>query len=191
MPWIKLHKSLLDDRKFMCLPDDSKWLAIQLWLLASEGDEKGQIDCDMEDLAFRTRKNLRSLEGQLNLLIEKGFIENASTMLADCKQEASLDKIREDNNISANAVASASASDGFVDFWEKYPRKKDKKAAQRAWSKLSKKSRELALSDILTRFDGKDVNYLPYPATYLNGARWEDEPDGSVSEFQDMLRGGI
>ena len=111
MPWIKLHKSLLDDRKFMSLQDDSKWLAIQLWLLASEGDVKGEIDCEMEDLAFRTRKNLRSLEAQLNSLIDNGFIENASTMLADCEHEASLDKIREDNNISANAVASATDRD--------------------------------------------------------------------------------
>lgn len=99
MPWIKLHNSLLDDRKFMSLPDASKWLAIQLWLLASEGDIKGQIEGDIEDLAFRTRKEVDELSTSLNLLIDKGFIEDASNVLAECYQVASLDKIRRDNNI--------------------------------------------------------------------------------------------
>ena len=41
--WIKLHKNLLDDYEFHCLPVASKALAPLLWLLASEYSD-GTID---------------------------------------------------------------------------------------------------------------------------------------------------
>ena len=42
--WLKLHRSLLDDFDYHCLPIASKALAPFLWLLASEY-EGGEINC--------------------------------------------------------------------------------------------------------------------------------------------------
>ncbi len=66
----------------------------------------------------------------------------------------------------------------FATFWEQYPRKKDKKRSERLWGKLTDKERDLALEDIKTRFIDADQNFIPYPSTYLNNKRWEDEKDG-------------
>ena len=38
-PWIKLHRDLLNDRTFMCLPLASKAIAPLMWLLASESKD--------------------------------------------------------------------------------------------------------------------------------------------------------
>jgi hypothetical protein len=53
-PWIKLHRSTLDDLDFLKLPIASRALAPYLWLLASESSD-GSITLANEDLALRLR----------------------------------------------------------------------------------------------------------------------------------------
>ena len=72
----------------------------------------------------------------------------------------------------------------FERFWAAYPNKKAKERARRAWAKLCP---DLALCRVMAaalerakqspewRKDGGA--YIPHPATWLNGRRWEDEQD--------------
>lgn len=70
----------------------------------------------------------------------------------------------------------------FDRFWIAYPKKKAKAAAKKAWDKL-KPSMELcrtmsAALDKAKRSEAWTKNggqYIPYPATWINGRRWEDE----------------
>lgn len=68
---------------------------------------------------------------------------------------------------------------GWDAFWAAYPRKQARRAALAAWNK-ARPSPELLtriLADIPYRLAGDDQwqrGYIPHPATYLNGARWED-----------------
>lgn len=72
--------------------------------------------------------------------------------------------------------------DRFSDFWESYPKKTAKQDAERAWKKLNP-STELAdriIADVTNRKGSNEWTkdggqYIPYPATYLNKRRWEDE----------------
>ena len=86
-PWIKLHRDLLNDRVFMCLPIASKALAPLLWLLASES-KTGEFNASIEELEFRLRISSKDIEFGLKALIDKGFFLDASTMLAACLQSA-------------------------------------------------------------------------------------------------------
>ena len=81
-PWVKLHKSLLDDRAFMALPLASKALAPLLWLLASESKD-GSFDGSIEELEFRLRLPAKEIQSGLKSLIDKGFFVVASGVLAD------------------------------------------------------------------------------------------------------------
>lgn len=73
--------------------------------------------------------------------------------------------------------------DGFDAFWLAYPKRKSKDDAIKAWRKLTP---DAALqSDILAALSWqrqasdwtKDGGqFIPLPASYLNGRRWEDEP---------------
>lgn len=93
-PWIKLHKNLLDDYEFHCLPVASRALAPCLWLIASE-DLDGVIDANTEKLSFRLRQTQKQIDDALTPLIEKGFFikeQSASNALADRKQDAPLDR---------------------------------------------------------------------------------------------------
>ena len=86
-PWVKLHKTLLDDRDFFCLPVASKALAPMLWLLASEGED-GIIEKDLGDIAFRLRMTEADLTDALKPLVDKGFFIDASGMLAERQRVA-------------------------------------------------------------------------------------------------------
>lgn len=80
-PWIKLHRSLFDKKRFMSLALASRGLLIQLWLIASESD--GFINESIKDLAWRLRVESVDLKPLLDsgLLIE--IKKDASTVLAD------------------------------------------------------------------------------------------------------------
>lgn len=72
----------------------------------------------------------------------------------------------------------------FDDFWLLYPKRMAKKDAKKAWDKLSEPQKTAALiacANWRNIWAAKDVEFLPHPATWLNGERWEDELPSSVS----------
>lgn len=108
-PWIKLHRWLLDDRDFMCLPIASKALAPCLWLLASE-QQDGSFDASLDSLAFRLRLSQKEVEAGLTPLIEKGFFLDASTMLAPRLQDACSEREYRDREQRESTETDACAS---------------------------------------------------------------------------------
>ena len=93
-PWIKLHKSLLDDQHWHALPDASKALAVSLWLIASESKD-GSFDGDSATLAFRLRTDSKKIESAIKPLKDHGFLVVDSNALADCGQLAVSETERE------------------------------------------------------------------------------------------------
>ena len=70
----------------------------------------------------------------------------------------------------------------FARFWALYPKKRAKQAARRAWDKLKPDlllctRMSIALKEQMRSDDWKREGgrYIPNPATWLNGRRWEDE----------------
>jgi hypothetical protein len=113
--WIKLHKALLDDYEFSCLPTASRALAPMLWLLASEYDA-GKISATIDKLAFRLRMTREELSDALSPLLEKGFFD-ASEPLADRKQDAIPEKrdiVKNIDKTETEATASAAPLDPTV-----------------------------------------------------------------------------
>jgi hypothetical protein len=93
-PWIKLHRDLLNDRVFMCLPLASKALAPLLWLLASESKD-GTFDGSLDELVFRLHITPKDYQDGVKPLIDKGFFVVASGVLAECYQDAIPETERE------------------------------------------------------------------------------------------------
>lgn len=72
--------------------------------------------------------------------------------------------------------------DGFALFWQEYPRKAAKAAALKAWQKLNPSPDlvERILDHVRDHKRSQDWikdggQFVPYPATFLNGQRWEDD----------------
>jgi len=102
-PWIRLHRCLLDDRKWSCLQIASKALAPMLWLLASESTD-GIFDATPDELVFRLRVTHKEVKDGLKPLIESGFFEiveaDASNVLAECLHDAISEKSRVEESIT-------------------------------------------------------------------------------------------
>ena len=84
--------------------------------------------------------------------------------------------------IKENKKNSPSPLFGFDQFWAAYPRKTAKPDAVKAYGKI--KPDETLLAKILTAIEKQKQTaqwqedggrFVPYPATWLNGHRWEDE----------------
>ena len=93
-PWIKLHRDLLINRDFICLPIASKALAPLLWLLASESKD-GTFDASFEELQFRLHISRIEYDEGIKPLIDKDFFIAASGVLAERKQLAIPERERE------------------------------------------------------------------------------------------------
>ena len=67
----------------------------------------------------------------------------------------------------------------FSDFWGMYPRRVAKKDARKAWQKISTNQHNQILTALFewSRIwkDRGEIEFIPYPASWLNGERWEDE----------------
>lgn len=70
----------------------------------------------------------------------------------------------------------------FDEFWAVYPKKKAKQDAIKAWDKLKPDNamgraiiKAVQAQKLTQDWQKNGGAYIPYPATYLNGRRWEDE----------------
>lgn len=68
----------------------------------------------------------------------------------------------------------------FEEFWELYPKKVDRGHALKAWKRIIKGgvSKDDVIEGLTTQlpiFASKEIDYIPYPATWLNGERWRDK----------------
>ena len=64
----------------------------------------------------------------------------------------------------------------FKDFWDAYPRKTAKGAAEKSWAKAILHTSGSDIIRILKRVKWPDdADFVPHPSTWLNQRRWEDE----------------
>ena len=107
-----------------------------------------------------------------------GTSPHITEMTAEKTTEKTLsqdeEKIDWDNRRMANAFT-------FSQFWSRYPRKEAKQDAMAAWQKLSP-SVDLANTildaveaQMNNNWQSREKQYIPLPASWIRGKRWEDE----------------
>lgn len=97
----------------------------------------------------------------------------------------------EENSIEKNNIYTQM----FEEFYSEYPKKKEKSKVQE-WFLKKKPKQELfeeILSALKKQKQSKDWTknngqYIPYPRTWLNNKRWEDETEKTVDEIWDEIR---
>lgn len=102
------------------------------------------------------------------------------------------------NNISAKPKRNrAEYSELFERFWKAYPKKVAKGTAAKAFKNA--KVDESILQQIITALEWQKKTkqwkadggqYIPNPATYINGRRWEDEQEGHKNGENEFSESG-
>ena len=80
----------------------------------------------------------------------------------------------------------------FLSFWEAYPKKIGKGAAWSSWEKVKPKPLASVLEAIENQrkqeqWRREAGRFIPYPSTWLNQRRWEDEIENIMSEGVDKI----
>ncbi len=168
--WIKVYRRILEDYDWGNLSDSNKATLIELWLLASENE--GSLP-SVDEIAFRLRKDKSFINKQL---------EQLSTWVLPIGNKSAT---RSRQNVSTEVEVDIDKSrveidDGFVLFWNNYPKKVGKGKAEAAWKKHKPN-----IDDVLKTLDWQKQSkewfkengaFIPHPTTYINGKRWLDEP---------------
>lgn len=81
----------------------------------------------------------------------------------------------------------------FDEFWKLYPKKKDKANARKKWLKLKPDDElfETIISALKKQIQSEqwqkdNGQYIPYPTTWINGERWEDEIKEAAGNSQPL-----
>ena len=159
-PWIKLHRDLLNNRAYICLPIASKALAPMLWLLASESKD-GVFDGSLDELVFRLHITPKEYQDGVKPLIDKDFFVVVSGVLAERKQPAIPETEGETETETKKKATIVAPPEGVSDsVWQEFKSlRKAKKApiTQRAIDKISEEANlagwtlEKALEECIVR----------------------------------------
>lgn len=116
-PWIRLHKSLLDDYDFQNMSADARAMLPMLWLLASEHEkpELGIINQSYEKISFRLRLKIALVESAIEEILKAGFIQ-----IEDKKQQVTdllrngYESVHTETETEANTEAESEAEEKVV-----------------------------------------------------------------------------
>ena len=112
----------------------------------------------------------------------KNLTETENNLTEPNKTEINLNAKNKNKNIKESTLKSTKESERLFDkFWSLYPRHEGKQAAVKAFNKLNPDEAllETMINAIVKQKQSdqwSDPQYIPHPATWLNGHRWEDEP---------------
>jgi hypothetical protein len=81
--------------------------------------------------------------------------------------------------------------DRFELFWKQYPRKIAKPNALKAWLKIKPNdtlSQKMIDAVKQQKLSDREIQFVPHPATWLNGNRWEDEISAPTTNVMTLGR---
>jgi hypothetical protein len=176
----------------LSLPDDWDYSLAGLATLSNDGMSATRAAIkELEKYGYLQRKPIRK-DGKIadweyliyeKPQVEKLVVENQQVENQHIENRTQLNtKESNTNQSSTNEVSTKQEIYPFDEFWTAYPKKKAKEAAKKAWLKL-KPDESLGKTIIQAVLESaktqdwlkENGKYIPYPATYLNGKRWEDE----------------
>ena len=96
------------------------------------------------------------------------------------------------STITPNTKLNKPTTANFNEFWSAYPRKIAKADAERAWDKI-RPDIQTVLTALEWQCKTEDwtkegVKYIPFPATYLNSRRYEDEKPAAKSIAESFIK---
>lgn len=112
---------------------------------------------------------------------------NKNSDVAGCRNQsqsvANVAYTDTDTNTDKTHSAPRRTTHRFDDFWDAYPKKKDKKKAFEKWKARGLDSvADDLIKDVKNRIENDAQwkrGYVPLPTTYINGDRWQDEIETS------------
>jgi hypothetical protein len=163
-PWIRLHKTLLDNFEFQSMSANARALLPMLWLLASEDVDpvSGSLRDGYEKIAFRLRLPKKEVLDAIGEIIAAGFIEEIQesnqqvteplricyeTVTPETETETESNTYENKFHTPLKAKKNKTAySDEFEAWWKLYPTDSgmSKLDAFKQWQRLTPEEQQAA-----------------------------------------------
>ena len=134
-PWIKLHRDILEQRDITLISDCSFRVLVGLWLLASEDEDMQGGLPDIDDISFRLRidkakvtKALSELEPWLDINV------TSERYQSDAPETETETEVEVETEVETYIPPTIVEVSGFNEWYDSYPRKIGKKAAEKAFN---------------------------------------------------------
>lgn len=173
----------------MSLPDNWKFSENGLCsILPKDGQASIRSGLkELEAVGYLTRTRTRDSGGRVSDVVwticDKPRFENPSVVNPNLGNRPQLNtNVLNTEKRNTDNTRSDTMEERFSRFWAIYPKKRSKQAALTAWKKL--KPDEVFTQKIIAavqkqkqwpEWQKDNGQYIPYPATWLNQRRWEDE----------------
>lgn len=130
--------------------------------------------------------------------LESNTVPTLPQHTANAEKEIEIrdrDKSKSKNTLAHPEVSGVVIEEPFDTFWREYPRKTGKGMARKSFAKALTKTSFQNIMDALTRVKESEQwqkdggRFVPYPATWLNQERWDDEvqSDNRYSDIQRLM----
>jgi hypothetical protein len=186
-PWIRLHKTLLDNFEFHSMSKNARALLPMLWLLASEDKDptSGIIPYTLEQISFRLRMTKKDLESGLAECIAAEFIQQNQS----CSESVTKPLQCRNSTVPPETETETDLVQ-FESFWTAFADKRSRSQALNSWKKI-KPNDELATAIIhgAEQYAKQRVNIIARNGTpkmaqgWLTDKRWEDEDVAAGEEL--------
>lgn len=150
-------------------------VAAQFWTTTEAGLVNGRADEEITKAGHQADTNARiAREREERRKAERLLHEQSTNRATNDQPNHSHSQTKENP-----PTPRGGEPEGFAEFWQRYPRKTAKPRAIKAFRAAKLNGQLPALmADLDARIGGewlgKDLQYIPHPATYLNDRRWED-----------------
>lgn len=138
------------------------------------------------------KEQLKKFEKEVLSKRKDGYFQNES--MGTFKMKVN-NKYSNNENIESKSVSNDTQKvddEQFLEFWEKYGYKRNRKGALSAFNKLNKKDKKAAIEAIEIYKEDCRINkrQMKHPATYLNQRTWEDDFDfgGRIDEQEGTIK---
>lgn len=125
-----------------------------------------------KETVYTEHKEKLSIKNNNVYTMDTEWILDASSLEAQVR----LGKV----SLVKSKVIDCAPDDGFLEFWNAYPKKKNKAYAEKSWKKLKPNIDEVLKSLEWQKetkdWQKQDGQFIPYPASYINAKGWLDEP---------------
>lgn len=110
---------------------------------------------------------------------------NKSTRKLTNDQPTANQRLTTNNNNNNNITNNIYVR--FEEFWNAYPNKKAKKKAEQSWLKINPSEYDKIMSSLgeykkSEQWRAQGGRFVPYPSTWLNQERWNDEISPTLSD---------
>jgi len=127
--------------------------------------------CEIEIQTFHSKSEVASKSAKVRWQSER----NANAMPTHSERNANHKPI----TINHKPLTNIYILGDFERFWQAYPRKVGKQAAQKAWNKTKPNIEQILIAlewqKETDQWYKNGGQFIPNPSTYLNQHRWEDE----------------